>query len=166
VASVLGITYEALTSDYSQVNFSSARMAWLEFQRTIDVWRWHMLIPQACSGVWNWFLEAAAVAGEYDGKGISVEWTAPRREMIDPVSETKATVSQIRAGLKSLSEAVRESGYEPDDTFDEIEKDNKAIDEKSLVLDSDPRKVNQVGALQMNPKPPSTKEEANGSESN
>jgi lambda family phage portal protein len=35
IASGLGITYEALTQDYGNVNFSSARMGFLEFQRNI-----------------------------------------------------------------------------------------------------------------------------------
>ena len=46
IAAGLGVPYEALTGDLSQVNFSSARMGWQEFGRNIEVWRWQMLMPQ------------------------------------------------------------------------------------------------------------------------
>jgi lambda family phage portal protein len=60
IAIAIGLPYEALAGDLSQVNFSGGRMGWLEFLRSIDLWRWSMLIPHACDGVSDWFLEAAA----------------------------------------------------------------------------------------------------------
>ena len=46
IAAGYGITYEALTSDLSQANYSSARMGHLEFSRNIDCWQKQILIAQ------------------------------------------------------------------------------------------------------------------------
>ncbi|ABB56765.1 phage portal protein [Synechococcus elongatus] len=138
IAAGYGITYESLTNDYSQVNFSSGRMGHIEFARNIDTWRWQMLIPQMCSPVWTWFVEAAGLTGALLD-GTTITWTPPRREMIDPTKETEAVKAAVRAGLKSWSEAVREQGEDPDAVAAELAEDLKRFDELGLVLDSDPR---------------------------
>ena len=147
IASGYGITYEALTNDLSGVNFSSGRMGWLEFHRNLEAWRWHMLIPQFCDGVWRWFMEAAAVMGARTD-GVVVQWTPPRREMIDPGKETKATVDAIRSGLISYAEAIRQAGYDPEVVMTEISESNTRIDALKLELDSDPRKMTAQGQRQ------------------
>lgn len=144
-ATGLGISYEALTGDFSQVNFSSGRMGRLEMQRNIDAWRWNLLIPRACTGVWNWFAFAAVLAGEMS-ETVSANWTPPRREMIDPSKETSAIVDGVRSGLQTLSEAIRENGFDPDEVFAEYAADNAKLDQYKLTLDSDPRKVGKAGS--------------------
>lgn len=139
IAMGFGITYEALTGDLSQVNFSSARMGWLEFQRNLDQWRNAMLVPQLCKGVWSWFVEAANMAGLVDGYA-SASWTSPRREMIDPTRETEALKGQVRSGFIPLSEAIRQGGRDPDEVLSEIASDNSKLDALGLTLDCDPRK--------------------------
>lgn len=126
-------------------------MGWLEFQRNIDAWREHMLIPQLCARVGEWFLDAAALQL---GRRFpaSIAWTAPKREMISPPQEVPATISVIRAGLTSLSEEQRKLGFDPEDLTQEIADDAARIDLLGLVLDSDPRQVTQVG----NPTDPAT----------
>jgi len=142
IAAGLGITYEALTGDLSQVNFSSARMGWQEFGRSIDSWLWQLLIPQLCDGVAGWF---AAIAQITD---VTAEWTPPKRMMVDPVREIPAIKDAIRAGLMTQSEAVREQGYDPEQLFTEMASDNALLDKLGLVLDSDPRKLSGQGQLQ------------------
>jgi lambda family phage portal protein len=133
-----GITYEMMTGDLSNVNFSSGRMGWLEFQRNVTDWQDNMVIPMLCDRVWEWFCEAGEIVGQVK-KDTEVSWTPPRREMIDPVKETKALSEQVQNGFLSYSEAVRQMGYDPDDTMEEIQSDNQKFDEKGLVLKSDPR---------------------------
>lgn len=133
-----GITYETMTGDLSNVNFSSGRMGWLEFQRNIQDWQTNMLIPQLCDKVWEWFAEAGEIVGKLK-KDTDVSWTPPRREMIDPVKETQAMSLLVKNGFHSYSEAVRQLGFDPDDTMDEIASDFAKFDEKGLILESDPR---------------------------
>lgn len=150
IAAGAGVTYEQMTGDYSQVNYSSARMGWLAFQRAVEMWRWNMLIPMMCDRVFEWFLEAVQLTG-VDIEGVECDWVPPRREMLDPTREVPATRDAVRSGLKSLSEAQRELGYEPDELLDEMAEDYKRLDALGLTLDSDPRKTAASGMAQAKP---------------
>lgn len=147
VATGLGVSFEALTGDLSQVNFSSARMGYLEFQRNIDQWRGCILNPMFNDEVFFWFTEAARLAG-LNPQGVSVNWIAPRREMIDPTKEVPAKIKAVRAGLETLDDAILQNGKDPRNHLEQIAANNKLLDELELVLDTDPRKVSTVGILQ------------------
>lgn len=136
IAAAFGITFEALTGNLQRVNFSSGRMGWIEMHRNVEAWQWHMLVPQMCSGVWGWFCDAAETKGY---ERTEATWTPPRREMIDPSKEIRATIEAIRAGLMSLSEGLRKLGYDPATVLNEKASDQKLLDALGLVLDSDPR---------------------------
>lgn len=138
VAVGYGVPAELVTGDLSQVNFSSGRMGWLEFQRSIDLWRWHMLIPHLCGGIGRWFLEAATVP--LNGPtSATLEWTPPRREMIKPGEDIAAARDSIRAGLSSRSEEQRKLGHDPEIIEAEIADDNRRADAGGMKFDSDGR---------------------------
>ena len=146
IATGMGVTYEGLTGDLSQVNFSSARMGWLEMSRNFDVWRKHTVNTQFNAKVFGWFLEACKLSGlNVPSMDFIPSWTSPRREMIDPTKEVPAKIKAIRAGLCTLSDAIRETGKHPDDHFKDLADDNKLIDSYGLILDSDARIKAQNG---------------------
>lgn len=147
IAGAFGVTYEALTNDYSRVNYSSGRMGWIEMNRNVQAWQWGLMVAQVCSPIWGWFRDAAVLTG-VRAEGISVDWTPPRREMVDPNKEISATITAIRGGLMSLSEAHRQSGFNPDELLEEIAADNAKLDSLGLVIDSDPRKTMKAGIVQ------------------
>jgi lambda family phage portal protein len=132
VAAGLNITYESLTGDLSEVNFSSARMGWQEFGRSVEAWRWNLFIPQFCDTVARWF-------AAYSGIDATAQWTPPARMMVDPAREVPAIKEAIRSGLITQSEAVRQQGYDPEQLWQESAADNARLDALGLVLDSDPR---------------------------
>ena len=135
-----GLSYEALTGDLSQVNFSSGRMGWIEMGRNISAWQWQLMIPNFCEPVKNWWLEGEGLsASTRVPVKLQTTWTPPRREMIDPTKEVPAMKDAIRSGLATLSDSVRQLGYDPDDHLSELESDFKKLTAKNLVLDCDPR---------------------------
>jgi len=138
IAVGFGVPAELLSNDLSQVNFSSGRLGWLEFQRSIDMWRWHMLIPHLCVGIGRWFLEAATVS--LNGPtSATLEWTPPRREMIKPSEDIEAARDAIRSGLSSRSEEQRKLGHDPELIEAEIAEDNARADQAGTRFDSDGR---------------------------
>jgi capsid protein len=147
IAVSLGVTYEDLTGDYSQVNYSSARMSRIRHWAHVNDWRYNMLIPQLCDPVWNWAMNAAILAGIID-EAPAAEWTAPPMPMLEPDREGLAYTRLIRGGLMTLSEAVRERGYDPDTHWDEYAADLKKLDELKIWLDSDVRRTSQAGLTQ------------------
>jgi lambda family phage portal protein len=150
IAAGWGVTYESLTGDLSNVNFSSGRMGWIEFQRNVSKWQWNLFIPRVCQPTFNWFLEAADLYG-LNVVGATSTWTAPRREMIDPTKEIPALIAGIRGGVTTLPEVVREQGRDFDEHIAEIKKANEALDKAGIILDSDARKTMKAGAIQVPP---------------
>lgn len=143
IAAGVGLSYESLTGDMSRVNFSSARMGWLEFQRRIDTQRALVLEPRMLNRVARWLGEGLELMGlSVDGR---VKWTPPRRQMIDPVRETEAMVTGIRAGITSRQAEIRSLGRDPEEVYAEIAQDNALLDALDLIFDSDPRKQNKNG---------------------
>lgn len=161
IAAGYGVTYEALTGDMRNVNFSSGRMGWLEFQRTVSRYQTQMFIPLFCSESFAWFLEGATVGAIYNKTDIDAEWTPPRREMIDPLKEIQAMQAGVRNGFQDWGEAVTELGYDPETVLERIEKYNKLFDEKGIILDSDPRKTDASGKKS---EPPAEEDANTGSE--
>lgn len=168
VAAGMGISYEALTGDLSNVNFSSGRMGWIEFQRNIDVWRWMILVPGFLDPVFEWWLDGKIINDPQVSSNTSAtcSWTPPRREMIDPVKETEGMKNQVRCGFLTPSGAVRELGYDPDEHFKEFASDMKMLDRLELRLDSDPRtgSSSSMSTVQEEPVPDDEGEEDEESE--
>jgi capsid protein len=135
VAAGYGISYESLTGILSDVNFSSARMGWLEMNRNIAAWRWNLIIPQVLNPVHRWFNEAARTVQVRGPRQII--WTPPRRELVDPAKEIKALIEGVRAGFFSLSEIQRSLGFIPAEVMGELEKDIADARQKGLALSVD-----------------------------
>lgn len=138
ISAGLGITYEALSGDLSQVNFSSGRMGALQQRANVEAWRWHTLIPRFLNPSFERFKKFCAING-VDASECSVEWSPPAAQMISPESEVNATKNAIRAGLQTLPGALRELGLNPDKHLKELSDTNKQLDQLGLILDSDPR---------------------------
>jgi len=117
------------------VNFSSARMGWLEFHRQIATWRWNLMIPQVLDPVHRWFNDVARVA-QIRGPRRMI-WTPPRRELVDPAKEIGALIEGVKAGFFSLSEIQRSLGYIPAEVMDELGQDIAGARQKGLVLSVD-----------------------------
>lgn len=150
VAAGLGVTYEDLTGDYSQVNFSSARMARIAHMADIEDWRWNMLIPQFCAPVWRWMVNALLLSGA-EVEDEPAEWTPPPLPMIDPNTEGNALRTMVRTGALTVDEMVREQGYDPEAYWREYAAAFKRLDALGIVLDCDPRRMTGAGQLQAAP---------------
>lgn len=139
VAACYGITFQALTGDLTSVNFSSGRMGWLEMQRNIDSWRWHMLIPQGCDRIGGWFNDALNLTpGNAARRPLTFEWTPPRREMIDPAKEIAAAIDGVRSGVIPLQDIHRQNGEDSEDVLRKFKEDADRIKQLGLVFDTTP----------------------------
>lgn len=125
VARAMGLTYEELTTDYSNVNFSSARMGWMSMNRNIKMWRSHMLHPMFLDKLGKWIIEAAQII-QGDLSFLRIKWTPPRREMIDPVKEISANAVALSTGQMTLTEIYAESGRDFKKAVQEM-KDERAL---------------------------------------
>ncbi len=146
IASGLGVTPEDLTGDYSNMNFSSARMSRLRHWARVQGWRWRMMIPQFLTPLWGWAMEALELAGGETSE--NEDWTGAPLPMVEPDKEGLAITRNIRSGIMTPSEAIRERGYDPATFWDEYGEDFAELDRREIIVDSDARKMTQAGQAQ------------------
>lgn len=122
-AAAMRITYERLTRDYSNVNYSSYRAGDLELRRLVTMLQRDVVIPLLCRPVWQWFCEALSIADPSIPPDIKVRWHCPRHEELDAEKELKADVLAIQQGLTSPSMVVARQGMDLDDVLQAIAAD-------------------------------------------
>ena len=137
IAAGAGITYEQLTGDLSQVNYSSIRAGTLEFRRMVEQWQWLTFIPMFCQPILKAWLNSAVLAGKLKKADVAVNWTTTRFDWVDPVRDVTGELMEIAAGLKPWSEAVRGRGYDPKANIAEIAADQKAFAEAGIRIQID-----------------------------
>ena len=59
-----------------------------------------------------------------------------------------AELKKIRTGTLTLPEAIAQNGYDPEKQLLEIQRVNALLDEYQIILDCDPRNVNDKGVEQ------------------
>ncbi|MCC6071450.1 phage portal protein [Massilia sp. GCM10020059] len=123
IAAGIGVPYEMLTGDMSGVNFSSARVRLLDFRRAVQQTQWLVLIPKLLVPIHAAFIEAAFLAGKITSRDTSVDFSPPKWDYVNPEQDVKADQAEIGAGLSTLSEKLRQRGYNPDDVMAEWKSD-------------------------------------------
>jgi len=147
VAAAMGITYEMLTGDLTQVNYSSIRAGLLEFRRRCEAIQHGVIVHQLCRSIWRAWMNQAVLEGALPLPGfaqhprayLAVKWIPQGWQWVDPQKEFNAMKTAIRGGLLSRSEAISAFGYDAEDIDREIAADNARADSLGLVFDTDPR---------------------------
>src|SRR5580658_4790472 len=155
-AAGINMPYELMTGDLSQVNYSSYRAGMLSFRQTIEGYRWLTLIPMFGQPVRKRFIDTLILQGKIPGSAVddpklnlyATQWTAPKFESVDPLKDTMADLKRIRMGVLTLSEAIAQNGYDPDQQLAEIARINAKLDKLEIILDCDPRNVTDRGQEQ------------------
>ncbi len=121
IASSLGVTYEEISMDYSQTNYSSARAALIHAQAETEALN-GLLEAQLVKPFFVAWLEEAFDRGYitppagapdfYDAADAYAEarWIGPKRGYIDPVKEILAAAARIEAGVSTLEKECADQG--------------------------------------------------------
>ncbi|MDF2119543.1 phage portal protein [Roseiarcaceae bacterium H3SJ34-1] len=142
IAAGAGVTAEQASGDYSQINYSSARAALIEFRKFIESVQHHVIAFQLLRPVWSRFirwqvLQGGVSAATYSADRSAVEavdWLPPRWDQVDPLKDTQAAVLQIENGLKSRSEFIAERGLDAEDVDRAIAADAARLARLSVAL--------------------------------
>lgn len=149
----IGLPYELGTGDMSEVNFSSWRGGMIGFRNTMENGRWLTMVPGFCMPARRRFIDTLILTGKVPAsaasdpklKLYSTQWTAPRFESVDPAKDADAQRKEIRTGTSDLFEKILENGGDPEDRLERIAYINHLLDERGIVLDSDPRYTTDKG---------------------
>uniref|UniRef100_UPI002FCEB711 phage portal protein n=1 Tax=Wolbachia endosymbiont of Pentidionis agamae TaxID=3110435 RepID=UPI002FCEB711 len=146
IAIGMGITYEQLTGDLTNVNYSSIRAGLIEFRRRCTMLQHNITVFQFCRPIWNRWIELATLSGKLsttDNQTLKdVKWIPQGFDWVDPLKDQQAQQMAVRNGFKSRSEVVSELGYDAEEIDQEIAEDQKRADFFNLSFDSDVRNNN------------------------
>jgi lambda family phage portal protein len=124
VAAGIGMSYESLSKDWSQSNYSSSRLSLLEDK---DGWKilqeWmltHFLQP-----LYEIWIEMAVLSGALSlpdfelrrEKYLAPRWTPRGWSWVDPAKEIRATIDAIDAGLTTLTQEIAKQGGDIEETL-------------------------------------------------
>lgn len=121
IASAVGLTYEQMTMDWSQVNYSSARAALLVIYRAFDADRdgfagrfmqpWYMAWLEEMFGTGQVALPSGAPSfADAAHAWAHAEWIGPGRGWVDPMKEAQAAAYRIGSGLSTLEAEASQQG--------------------------------------------------------
>lgn len=168
IAAGLMLTYEGFSGDYSQVNYTSGRMGRMDQDPIVRFWQNELVIARTMMPLTGWFKEALYFKTGIDPASYRLNWTAPRRPVVDPTKDYPALMRKIRAGLASRQSVIRELGEDPERVSAEWIADAAAADKRGMVFDTDPRLVSLSGVTQarasgadFNDEPSADKDQAN-----
>lgn len=143
------VTYEGLTGDLSQVNFSSYRAGANEFESGMGRIQWLTIIPQLCEGVIDWWKQSAYATGRISARDLTAEFkhTPPRVKTIDRAGDAKAALLEMQAGIESRRNLVAERGNDHDQLMDEIAQDRDANAKRKIAFMGDPSTPGATNAI-------------------
>lgn len=131
VAAGLGLSYEQLSQDWSQVNYSSARAALLETWKTMLARR-KAFAEGFCSLIFVAWLEEAIDRGDVElpagapdfyaarAAYAKCEWIGPGRGWVDPVKERQGALLGIAGGLSTLEAEAAEQGRDYQEVLEQL----------------------------------------------
>lgn len=151
----IGLPYAELTGDLSMANYGSMRAGKIEFWALLDTWQEHMLAPWL-NRAWRRVQAAGGVPG------MTCEWGFPKRAWVDPLKDVMAEKLATRAGFSSSPDAIAARGYDWRQIAAEQAEYLALIDELGLVVEADPRKTANNGAIQAPPADDTTPPPAGG----
>lgn len=133
ISAAIGVPYEAITGDMSEVNFSSARVRLLAYRRAVQQIQWLILVPMLLRRIYGAFIDAAYLAGKIRVADKSVDFSMPKWDYVNPEQEVKADTAEIAAGLSTPSEKLRQRGYDPETVYAELARDLNKFKELGIL---------------------------------
>lgn len=169
MAAGVGVSYESLSRDYSQSNYSSSRLALLDDR---DMWRvlqtW--LIATVLQPLYVEWLDMAVLAGaiempadyHQDKERYQAVRFKPRGwSWIDPLKEVKAYGEAVRNGFMTVSDVIglTAGGADAEDIFKARRQELDLMQDLDLTFDTDPTVQKTPAAAPSNTPPPDATEE-------
>lgn len=161
IAAGVGLTYDQLTGDLRQANYSSLRAGKIEFRRLVADLQWNMLEPQVLNRITNRWAEMAILAGVLPrrGHGWRRRYVMPAHEPIDPKKDLEADILAVRAGRMSPQDFIGAWGRDWREVVADWSTFLAEIDGKGLIFDLDPRQRTRTGQAVQDPAHPETPNE-------
>jgi len=139
-----GIPYEVLTQDYGNMSFSTAKIKRTDFRNELKP-AFARYVRTQCEPIKQDFFRFGTLSGYLDLPGYEKNpmfyqrgvWQSPGMEPVDLLREVKATIEEIKAGLRAPQDYIRAYGGDPEDVLQQISNFKKiAMDIYGIDLDA------------------------------
>lgn len=144
------MTYEDLSGDLSNVNYTSYKAGRIQFDGYIDRVQWLIVIPLLTQRLWDWCQLAAYLLGLVSQPEVAVEWAVPARPSPEPEREAVADIVEVRSGLGLLTDKIAKRGWNPQEFFGLLKAERDLLAQLGIKLDSDPAVMAFRGATPAN----------------
>lgn len=137
IALSVGLSYEVLSRDYSQTDFSSNRASDLESRRRFRPMQ-KFLTSHMCMPVWRDFVAQATLKGL---PGFSqevaqmVEWQSPGWEWVDPMKEAQAADLAVKSNLSTLRDQIAARGGDWREVIRQRKTEQQALKDADLLME-------------------------------
>lgn len=158
VAASTGCSFEQVSNDYSQSNYSSNRMS---RQDSIEDWKGEQqyAIEHFYRPIFARWMDAAVGANDlqlpsYDTlreRYQAVRWYPRAWGFLDPQVEIGAYKEAVRSGFMTQAQVVAEQGGDLAELMRELAAERELAKKLGLTLDIDPGKVSNAGLTQARP---------------
>ncbi|MEY2689931.1 MAG: Phage capsid and scaffold [Pseudomonadota bacterium] len=133
IAVGMGVTYEMLTGDMREVNFSSSRVRQADFRRQVESRQWLCLVPRLILPVWRSFINAGVLSGKWRRADYACDHSMPKWDYVNPQQDANSELTLIGTGLLTISESLRRRGYKPEAVFAELKSDFDKLEELGVL---------------------------------
>lgn len=133
IAAGAGWTYEMMTGDVSEVNFSSARIRRIDYQRDAEQEQWLHVMPCLITPIMRAVANAMELGGIVRKASYDVRYSTPKWSYVNPKDDVASDVAEIAGGLSSFSEKLRQRGYDPQEVTDELAQDVERLRKTGLL---------------------------------
>lgn len=140
------VSYEQLSGDFSNANYSTMRGGLLEFWAEIDALLWNYFVP-AQDVIWGWVMEAAWLAGLLPTYAVQADWQGPARPSIEPDKDVIADTIKVRNGWKDEDDVIKAEGYHPEKLRRKIQETREERARYGVVSDADPSIYSWRGSM-------------------
>jgi len=108
MAAGAGITYDQLTGDLRQANYSSLRAGKIEFRRLVEQVQWTTVVPMMIAPVGRKLINRAILSGKLRERkaGYRLDYVMPAIEPIDPLKDLQADILAVKSGRLSPQEFI------------------------------------------------------------
>lgn len=155
-AAGMGISYESLSRDYSQSNYSSSRLALLDDRdnwRAIQKW----MIESFHQKVFEAWLEMAVLSNVLNLPGYEtvpeayqrVRWMPRGWSWVDPAKEVAAYKDAVRSGFMTQADVLASSGVDLEELMAQRRRELDMADRLNLAFEIDPSQFSAGGQAQI-----------------
>lgn len=121
IATGVGVPYELMTGDLSDVSYTSFRAGTLQFKDQIEMHQWLVLIPQFCLPVIMLWSFLGYLKGKWDVMvPEGMDWGLPKPNSVDPVKDAMALLIELKAGITDLGQVKADRGEDWRKTIDTV----------------------------------------------